>query len=1248
MVIGDFNAVLGAHEKSGGPSPSRLSCADFQSMSDTCDFVHLDTSGLFFTWSNGWSTSGHVELRLDRCLCDTTWFEAWPFTSCVALPRVVSDHSPLIFSASKLSPSGPKPFRFQSMWLQHPNFHAVVSNCWNSFQLCGCPMFVTLQKLKALKHCLRDWNKAVFGNVHQKVVAARENLVNIQHDIATRGMTDQRFEDEIVAKSAVLDALRMQETYWKDRARVKWLTDGDRSTSFFHTYAKVRAAKSQMSSIRVGERILTDPSDIAAHTVAFYQNLYDIPSPSTNVEEVCSVIPSLVTDDENVVLSAIPTSEEIRSAVFSMDGSSAPGPDGFSGSFYQACWDIVGSDVVACVRQFFLQNWILPNMNCNFLVLIPKVPNAQLITQFRPIALANFLFKIIPKILASRLGSIATRIISPQQSAFLPGRRINHCIGMVSECFNLLDRKAYGGNVGIKVDIAKAFDTLNWDFLLRVLSNFGFSPTFTSWVSSILHSARLSLLINGSPQGFFTCSRGVRQGDPLSPLLFCLAEEALSRGLHLLLQTRQLKPISFPRNCTAPSHVLYADDLMVFCRGDKNSLKRLRGFFDRYSAASGQFINAEKSTFYLGARSGHRTGTVQRILGFHAGRLPLIYLGVPIFCGKPRSCHLQVIADRAKSKLMGWQGRLLSMAGRTQLVQSVFQSMLLHSFSVYQWPAYLVKKLSTWARNFIWSGNIETRKIVTVTWTQVCAPKKEGGVGIRDLATLNSAAVLRFAWNSFTSLNQWGDYMRTRYPILSSSKVRYRKSSIWPGFRSIALHITHNCRWIIGDGRSVSFWKDKWLQDPILDMLGFFDWSGFSDLRVADFISDHSWQFPSFFLDTFPDLYRKISDICLPLDTEPDMLIWETTASGELSFTDSYNLLRRHFIVRDWASTIWHSFIPPRFSFLAWRILLDRLPTDDRLKRGGIPIVSICQLCNSSAESALHLFLHCPFSQHLWGWLATQFGTSFPAYDSLLDFWVGFCQKGFSPQLYNLWLAAGLLTFMEIWKARNRLRFDNRSPIFSTLCCSIMAWIRQFGSLVPGYYKGVLDSRLLSSLGVCPKPRKAPKIQRVLWHPPLPPWVKVNTDGLAKGNPGPAACGGVFRDASGVYLGSFCQPLGCNSSFYAELYAVIVSIEVAFTRGWTTLWLESDSISVLASLSSNSFSPPWDLRVRWQNCLKNIQQMQFRRTHIFREGNAAADKMANLGVSKHSFTWYPSPPAELHRYLQADFLGLPNYRFTGC
>ncbi|KAL6130669.1 hypothetical protein ACLB2K_069048 [Fragaria x ananassa] len=360
------------HEKSGGPPPSRISCLEFQNMSDACDFVHLDTAGARFTWTNGCGTRVHVELRLDRSLCNTSWFEAWPYSSCIALPRVVSDHNPLIFSASKLSPSGPKPFRFQSMWLNHPTFRDTIATCWSSSKFWGCPMYVTVQKLKTLKSCLRNWNKMVFGDVHQNVNKARDTLSAIQQDIAIHGMTDQKFEDEVDAKFRVLNAVKMQESYWKDRARVKWLTDGDRSTSFFHAYAKVRSTSAQMSLIHDGERILFEPSDIAAHVVGFYQNIYSSSSTPRNLDE-----------------------------------------------------------------------------------------DAHEITQFRPIALANFLFKIIPKILASRLSPIVARIISPEQGAFIPGRRITSCIGTVSKCFNLVDRKAYGGNMGIKVDIAKAFDTLH-------------------------------------------------------------------------------------------------------------------------------------------------------------------------------------------------------------------------------------------------------------------------------------------------------------------------------------------------------------------------------------------------------------------------------------------------------------------------------------------------------------------------------------------------------------------------------------------------------------------------------------------------------------------------------------------------------------------------------------------------------------------------------------------------------------------
>ena len=148
----------------------------------------------------------------------------------------------------------------------------------------------------------------------------------------------------------------------------------------------------------------------------------------------------------------------------------------------------------------------------------------------------------------------------------------------------------------------------------------------------------------------------MRQGDPLSPLLFCLAEEALSRGLSRLQLDGLTKPIFAPRGCISPSHVLYADDLFIFCRSDGVTLRNLQGFFDRYSRASDQFINKAKSTFYLGSTSRHCKVVVESYLGFKEGKVPFVYLGVPIFYGKPKRCHLQALADKAKAKLTGWKG----------------------------------------------------------------------------------------------------------------------------------------------------------------------------------------------------------------------------------------------------------------------------------------------------------------------------------------------------------------------------------------------------------------------------------------------------------------------------------------------------------------------------------------------------------------------------------------------------------------
>ena len=163
--------------------------------------------------------------------------------------------------------------------------------------------------------------------------------------------------------------------------------------------------------------------------------------------------------------------------------------------------------------SFFTTGWLLPNFNTNILVLIPKTSNADSVDQYRPIAIANFKFKIISKILADRLATIMPSITSVQQRGFIKGRSITDCICLTSEAIIVLHKKSFGGNLALKVDIAKAFDTLDWNFLIEVLEAFGFNEMFCKWIKAILSSAKISIAINGKLHGFLSCTRGVRHGE---------------------------------------------------------------------------------------------------------------------------------------------------------------------------------------------------------------------------------------------------------------------------------------------------------------------------------------------------------------------------------------------------------------------------------------------------------------------------------------------------------------------------------------------------------------------------------------------------------------------------------------------------------------------------------------------------------------------------------------------------------------
>ncbi|CAN1800081.1 Transposon TX1 uncharacterized 149 kDa protein [Linum perenne] len=252
--------------------------------------------------------------------------------------------------------------------------------------------------------------------------------------------------------------------------------------------------------------------------------------------------------------------------MFHMDGNRSPGPDGFSANFYKSAWNIVEADFTDAVMEFFSSSKMLNEFNVTSLTLIPKVPNPQRVSEYRPISCCSLFYKCIAKILASRMQLVMPDIISVSQSGFVKDRKIVDNILLAQELVRMYNRTGISPRCTVKVDLMKAFDSVHWGYLFNILEAMGFPSLFLSWLKACVYSAAYSISINGGLHGFFSAKKGVRQGDPLSPYLFVIAIEGLSRLLDIEGLSRRLPyhPQCLKLKLT---HLAFADDMMIFSNG---------------------------------------------------------------------------------------------------------------------------------------------------------------------------------------------------------------------------------------------------------------------------------------------------------------------------------------------------------------------------------------------------------------------------------------------------------------------------------------------------------------------------------------------------------------------------------------------------------------------------------------------------------------------------------------------------------
>ncbi|WVZ91565.1 hypothetical protein U9M48_037717 [Paspalum notatum var. saurae] len=675
--------------------------------------------------------------------------------------------------------------------------------------------------------------------------------------------------------------------------------------------------------------------------------------------------------------------EELKETIFSMPSDKAPGPDGFTGIFFKECWDIIKYDVLEAFHQLHNMNGRdFKFLNSANIVLIPKKPDAMMIGDYRPISLIHSIAKIFSKLLANRLVPFLDSLISKSQSAFIRKRCIQDNFLYVQNIVRRLHKQRKPA-LFLKLDIQKAFDTVNWGYLLEVLQTMGFGPRWREWISILFGSATSRALLNGRQGTTIQHMRGVRQGDPLSPMLFILAIDPLQRILDLATRHGILSPL--PLTAAKLRTSLYADDAAIFINPFKEEFLAVKNILHAFGCASGLFTNFEKSSIHSIRCEGIDLDHVLQPFQGTRGTFPCRYLGLQLHTRPLQKIHVQPLIEKISNRLAGWKGNLLNRAGRLTFVSSVLSSMPTYHLSVFPLAVWARKRIDKIRRSFLWKGKAESNGgHCLVAWPLVSKPKALGGLGVLNLDKFSRALRLRWLWK---------DWMGEDHP--------------WKGLDVPCNHVDRllfsaSTTVTIGNGTSAKFWHDSWLD-------------GMAPRNLA------------------PHLFELVSRKNKSLQPDlPDSIAWKWTPDGIFTVSSAYKAQFLGSYSHIKANFVWRARAEPKCKIFAWILLQDKLLTANNLAARGWPHQPSCSLCNGPLETGLHLGLHCPFARAVWDQILAWEEMTLPAQADIAS----------SSSIKNWWEAASSLlpknqkrdfngiviyTLWNLWKERNRRIFESNT-----------------------------------------------------------------------------------------------------------------------------------------------------------------------------------------------------------------------------
>ena len=974
------------------------------------------------------------------------------------MPCVYSDHDMIIMKIQYgNNERGPGAWKMNSTVIQSDLFNKCFIDMWSSWRekkstFSDLGLWWDLGKNKIKE--LAIW---VSNKLNQDDRNSQRLLENeIKRIKAIPNYDQERLHDLELQLRSFLDKRAEGD---RIRSRVKWFEEGEQSTKFFHSVEKTKASNKDFDQILDENKVLkTGTDEVMRVQVEFYKKLYTSEGIDDSACEFFgSYINKVLSDEDRNLLNARISIDELYSSLRKMKDEKSPGPDGIIPIFYKLYWEYLKNDLYEVFDFSYGAEELSYSQYLALIILLYKKGIREDIRNWRPISLSNCDVKILTKAFAERLRVVLPHIIDVDQTGCVKGRRIGHSIRLINDVFDELD----SDGCILSTDKEKAFDRIEWKWLFYVLKKYGFGQYFINWIMILYKGMKSAIVTNGYISAYFDLSRGIRQGDPLSALLYIIQAEPLAEHFRQNNEAKGIEIIDQNNDAHELKGCQYVDDANNFIK-NVQYIPYFLNKIDLFGLASGSRINKSK-TIALVSQHFQDSNTCPEVDFVNAVDK---ILGVPVGKGPVVQAFWANKFEKMKKKLDFWKVRDLSLVGRVYISKSLILPLVQYASSHICIDDSLISKIQDLIWKFVWKWG------TCVFAKRICyLPRNEGGLGLPDFKIMVQASRIKMLIDIMKNKLKWNVIARKYLCFLDKDfDIEY-----------FAL-LTNDCKLLIENSNVPQFYKECMLAfhdfnsaaqipfpNPILWHNNLFlfkgkcmrlkEWSKSGVKYLSDIVVDGKIDQQSTLnrirnhadlIFEFSRLRRAVSYSKIDLrsiaedDSVPsfDKLMYnidnEPKSVFDLTSKDIYNVLLKNVPVVKKSETYWldklceedlpfdiwyknltmSKIIPRKAIDFNFRIFHGQVLTEKRLIKFKYSN-GICSVCKQHVEDLDHVFIGCKFVKPVWQYIDNLFafaGMQVPSYAQKI---IGFIEIADIFDVRNVIVS---IARWQIWKRRCSIR----------------------------------------------------------------------------------------------------------------------------------------------------------------------------------------------------------------------------------